>query len=183
MALVETFLQDGYKDIVNRWDWNWLRVPDLTLLTTLGQATYNLSEDTGRLRTFYIPTLNRKLIWVSMEWLVENNYTLTSLGMPRYVFVVGYDKDDGATIVQFFPVPDANNIQIVGVVDVKAITLQSSDVIPLPDNLIGVLKDYGRASIYEHLGQIQDAQAYLSKYERGLTSAMGEDDWPIAEDN
>jgi len=116
---------------------------------------------------------NTNLPFVDRRELLDLQYDLTTRGTPRWWTWGAYNLTDNVRTIRVVPYPDADDVPIeldlVGRRDPQA--LVGSAQIPLPPELIPVLKDGVRAHWHQAENLFEQARQFWSLYELGLDRA------------
>ncbi|MEM3169696.1 MAG: hypothetical protein QW838_02865 [Candidatus Nitrosotenuis sp.] len=166
-SLYESWIQDVYDDIGTFLNWKFaLKSEQIPLVTS--QSTFQTQIDVSQPTGFYLNQTPLDLVDRSV--LVENGVDLSAVGRPRVVFHVGFDSSAQKWIFGIWPIPDSSYTLTVFEYGAPQ-RLIPSNVIPLPDELLHVLKEGVRVFIYRDDGDYQSVADARRKYNELLLKA------------
>jgi hypothetical protein len=149
-----------------RADWEFTIDNDKTFQTVASTATYTLDSDVAVIRSVRIRTPRRKLYNRTVEYLIKCYVNLTSEGTPIYWYNAGYDSAAGAYKISTYPV--ANSALDIDYTVKLLPTLESSEVLPFPEDFVDVIRHGTRARVFMDDGDPSTAQFHQRNFEKGI---------------
>lgn len=172
VSKVQAFINDAFKDVVRAAQWIWLFQIDPTVTATVAnQANYSLDSSAAEVRAVRLAgQYDQKLIFTPPEQMMTLDLEL--VGRPLRYWQSGFDPFTGENTLTIWPVPDiAYDLEVHELL--RPTNLLSSDNIPVPDEILGILKDKVRHAMAMDDRDFQAADRYLAMYESKLKQAKG----------
>lgn len=162
--IVEGWLNETYNHIT--WETKWtfkLGSPESVSLTVAAGAEYSLSTSVAEVTSGRLTATFEELEFVDVEVLIASDVDLTLAGKPQVFYLSGYDSTTGKNKIKVWPVPDATYAaQFINYT--RPEVLASNATIPLPEELIPVLKMGVRSYMLEDDGFVDRADVAFNKF-------------------
>lgn len=168
-TLLSDWIDEIVSDLANRFDWEFLNV---NVTSTLNSGTNTVTVD-GIVDIKKIQRTDIDIIIPikNLSWIMSRGYDLAASGPPYYAYIDSFIPSTQAYIINFNNVADANYPLLFTCL--KEIGPIASGVdLPIPLDLLVIVKNGVRALFYAHEENLNSTQYYESKMERGIINIL-----------
>lgn len=157
----ERWVQDALDELSSAGDFAWpfLRQKS-TFATSASTANYSLDANVAEVTAMRIPATEQSIEYFPVERLIREGIDLEQEGTPRFWFYASFDSSADKQTIQLWPIP-SGVLTVEYHYQVQLSGLASGDKIPLPREVLHVLKYRTKALAYENEDAFEAADREL----------------------
>ena len=158
LGLYRQWFDDSLDTVLASWRWPYRRGVVEIAVDSESFDGIRIPSSVAGVRKMRRQDTHARIDFLDGDRLVEMEIDLTITGSPRFWYWTGYDEDTREQIAGLYPLPDTDFTILADVDKQTALPLADADVVPVPQEVLGVLREGIRMYAYENDGLLEMAQ-------------------------